>query len=319
MQAPPENEMVDLAQLRSENYNAEVESIRLVHDDLMILRVRPDIGVSRFLAGQYTVLGLGYWEPRAADCQPEGDITALKQQLIKRAYSVSSPILNDAGVAVGVNELGFLEFYIALIRQAREHPPALTPRIFALEPGSRIFCGPRFHGRYGLEPVSPESNVIFAGTGTGEAPHNAMIGELLRSRHQGRIVHVSCVRHDADLAYLATHRRVEAKYPNYRYIALTTREPRNVDASRSDYVGKQYVQEFFSTGGVTTETGLAVDPGNTHVFLCGNPEMIGVPQRSHDPSLRFPKPTGMVETLQKLGFEIDRPHQRGNIHFEKYW
>ncbi|MCR9119835.1 MAG: ferredoxin--NADP reductase, partial [bacterium] len=178
--------MVDLAQLRSENYNAEVESIRLVHDDLMILRVRPDIGVSRFLAGQYTVLGLGYWEPRAADCQPEGDITALKQQLIKRAYSVSSPILNDAGVAVGVNELVFLEFYIALIRQAREHPPALTPRIFALEPGSRIFCGPRFHGRYGLEPVSPESNVIFAGTGTGEAPHNAMIGELLRSRHQGR-------------------------------------------------------------------------------------------------------------------------------------
>jgi hypothetical protein len=27
----------------------------------------------------------------------------------------------------------------------------------------------------------------------------------------------------------------------------------------------------------------------------------------------------MVEVLERRGFQVDRPHEPGNIHFEKYW
>ncbi|MEX0819366.1 MAG: ferredoxin--NADP reductase, partial [Pirellulaceae bacterium] len=309
---------LNVERLRTEFYNASVVSIERCHDELMIVRVRPDRGIPRFLAGQYTVLGLGYWEPRAADCQPEGDITQRLQRLIKRAYSISCPLLDEAGQLVGVNDLHFLEFYITLVRHA-QHPPALTPRMFALEPGDRIFCGPHMHGHYTLTDVPRDANVIFAATGTGEAPHNAMTAQLLKTGHRGRVVQVTCVRVKQDLGYLATHRRLQEMSSNYRYVALTTREPENLDASRPDYVGKRYLQDYFASGDIESETGLPLDPDNTHVFLCGHPDMIGAPLRTHDPSRRYPRPQGMVETLEHLRFRVDLPHQRGNVHFEKYW
>lgn len=308
----------DVHRLRIENYNSSVISIERCHDELMIMRVRPDRGIPSFLAGQYTVLGLGYWEPRTADCQPEGDISQRLRRLIKRAYSISCPLLDDAGGLVGAGDLDFFEFYITLVRQA-EHPPALTPRLFALKPGDRIFCGPHVRGHYSLEGVARDANVIFAATGTGEAPHNAMAAQLLKTRHRGRIVNVTCARWKKDLGYLATQRRVEEQFPNYRYVALTTREPENLDASRSDYVGKRYLQEYFESGDFESETCLPLDPETTHVFLCGNPDMIGVPLQTHDRTRRYPQPNGMVETLSRLAFRLDLPHQRGSIHFEKYW
>ena len=88
--------------------------------------MRPDRGIPLFLAGQYTVLGLGYWEPRLAGCQDEGDISPQRQKLIKRAYSIASPLLDDDGHLVNASELPYLEFYIALVRRSDERPPALT-------------------------------------------------------------------------------------------------------------------------------------------------------------------------------------------------
>src|SRR5690606_14111058 len=93
-------------------------------------------------------------------------------------------------------------------------------------PGSRIYVGPRIVGRYTLAPVrDPEATVVFLATGTGEAPHNAMITELLRKGHHGPIVSVVCVRYRADLAYLEKHRRLEERFPNYHYMPLVTASP----------------------------------------------------------------------------------------------
>jgi len=309
----------DVACMRSEFSNASIISIRRVHEELMIVRVRPDRGIPPLLAGQYAVLGLGYWEPRIAGCQAEGDDRTVQRKLIKRAYSISCPMLNDDKLLVGVGDLNYLEFYISLVRRSEERPPALTPRLFNLKQGDRIYCGPHVHGHYSLAGVARDAHVIFVATGTGEAPHNAMTVQLLNTGHRGRILNVTCVRRKVDLGYLATHRCLEAMCPRYGYVALTTREPENLDASRDDYVGKRYLQDYFSSGDFESETGFVLDPENTHVFLCGNPEMIGVPIRTHDPTRRFPIPKGMIETLVNIGFQIDRPHQRGNIHFEKYW
>lgn len=308
----------EVRHLRSAHYNATLCEIQHIHDDLAILRVRPDFGRLEFTPGQYTVIGLGYWERRIAGVQVEELEPEQLRQVAKRAYSICSPIFNAAGQLALPDQCPYLEFYVALVRRAEKHAPTLTPRLFALAPGDRLFLGTHAHGHYTLESARGEENVVFVATGTGEAPHNAMTVELLSRGHRGRIVSVTCVRHARDLAYLPTHRRLEQIYSNYRYLALTTREPCNLDATRKDYIGKWYLQEYFAKGRFEQIAGLPLDPAGTHVFLCGNPAMIGAPQHTH--ALRFyPRPQGMVEILEQRGFRLDEPHHGGNIHLEKYW
>jgi ferredoxin--NADP+ reductase len=167
--------------------------------------------------------------------------------------------------------------------------------------------------------VQRDDRVIFAATGTGEAPHNAMLAELLAWGHRGKIISVTCVRRRCDLAYLGAHRRLQERYANYRYIPLTTREPENVDAASPGFVGKRYLQDYVANGDFERETGIDLSRDGVHVFLCGNPAMIGVPRQTHDSAQRYPQPTGMVEVLEVRGLRVDQPHEPGNIHFEKYW
>ena len=305
--------------LRRKHYNATATHIHRVHDELMILRVQLDEGRLDFAPGQYTVLGLGYWEPRVPGCQEEQLDEKHLQSLVRRAYSISCPLLDDNGQLFRANQGPFVEFYVTLVRSSALHPPALTPRLFALTEGDRLFLSTHVHGHYTLEDVRPEDTVIFAATGTGEAPHNAMLVELLASGHRGRIASLNCVRNHRDLAYLPKHRELERRFSNYRYVALTTREPENLDPAFPGYIGKRYLQDFFSAESFERESGCRLDPRNTHVFLCGNPEMIGVPHHTHDPAKRYPQPRGMVEVLERRGFQVDQPHEPGNVHFEKYW
>jgi ferredoxin--NADP+ reductase len=313
MHTPP-----NLHQLRHEHYNATVTRRRQIHEELLILRVRPDGGVPAYEAGQYTTLGLGYWEPRVDDCDAEHLAEVLESKLVQRAYSISSPILDERDRPVRVNDLGELEFYVVLIRHGEVRTPALTPRLFALTVGDRLFAGPHPKGRYTLEPVKPEDHVVFLATGTGEAPHNAMLAELLARGHRGRILNVVSVRNECDLGYLATHRRVESLWTNYRYAPITTREPRNVDPAHPQFVGKRRLQEFVASSQVSKLLGQPFEPRTCHVFLCGNPAMVGIPKDEHGTRV-YPQPTGLIEVLERIGFRADTPTASGNIHFEKYW
>src|SRR5690606_28492366 len=103
-------------------------------------------------------------------------------------------------------------------------PPALTPRLFTLKTGDRLFVGTKITGHYTLACVTPEQDVIFLATGTGEAPHNAMIAELFELGHTGKIINAVCVRQRSDLGYIAAHQELERQYQSYRYLPLTTRE-----------------------------------------------------------------------------------------------
>ncbi|RMG32235.1 MAG: ferredoxin--NADP reductase [Planctomycetota bacterium] len=309
---------MDAEKLREQFYNATITELRKPHDDLMVLRVRPDWPIPAFEPGQYTVLGLGAWEPRLPGTQPERD-EGPPSRLIRRAYSISCPLLDDAGRLVTVDELDFLEFYVALVRRSVERPPALTPRLFTRRPGDRLYCGNRIRGTYTLRHVRPQDTVVFAATGTGEAPHNAMIAQLLKRGHRPPIVAVTSVRYRRDLAYLQTHRRLQELFDNYRYLPLTTREPENLDPSHPRFVGKRHLQDYFESGAFERDAGITLDPRNTHVFLCGNPQMVGAPVPGPDGKKVFPAPKGMVQVLTERGFNIDRPNAPGNIHFERFW
>ena len=61
-----------------------------------------------------------------------------------------------------------------------------------------------------------------------------------------------------------------------------------------------------------------LDPARTHVYLCGNPSMIGLPEWEDDEP-RFPERTGVSQLLHEQGFRIDRRGSSGNVHYEEYW
>lgn len=309
----------EISELRQKQYNATVVGLRMANDDLMVVRVRPDEPLPAFRGGQYTTLGLGYWEPRVPDTQPEQIEEKDLRKVIKRAYSISFPVLGDQSELLRQSELDYLEFYIVLVRETPGPPPALTPRIFNLKLGDRLFMGRKITGHYTLANVAEGQDVVFLATGTGEAPHNAMIAELLGRKHTGRIVHAVCVRMLSDLGYRDMHRELERRYPNFRYLELTTREPFNIDKKHPQYVGKQYIQDLITTGLLEQHLGRAIDPQHTHVYMCGNPAMIGIPSNDDDGKRVYPQPTGVIELLERRGFVADERGLTGGIHFEKYW
>ena len=182
--------------LRRAYYNVHVLQIRRVHDDLMVLRVVPDQQLQPLAAGQYTTLGLAPWERRADGIENPTDFSveaaSATSHLIRRVYSISCAILDESGELAPIDELPFLEFYINYVHRPGDNPPMLTPRLFALGEGDRLHIGRRAHGRYTTDPLAVGENVVFAATGTGEAPHNAMVVELLRRGHLGKVAVVTC-------------------------------------------------------------------------------------------------------------------------------
>jgi ferredoxin--NADP+ reductase len=304
-----------IADFRRQQYNATVTWLNKPHSDLMVMRVRPDYPLPAHKPGQYSTLGMGYWEPRHEGTQPEVVAEKDMGKVVKRAYSISCSVLED-GKLLDRTDADWLEFYIVLVRDStKEKPPALTPRVFMLKEGDRLFLGEKITGHFTLDPVRPDDTVLFLSTGTGEAPHNYMLWQLLRDGHRGRILAACCVRYRRDLGYLPIQEELVRRYPNYTYLPLTTRE--------ADTIGnKVYIQDLITSGQLEDRLGQALDPARTHVFLCGNPAMIGVPVK--DPATgqyAYPKPVGVVELLERRGFQVDRPQVKikGNIHFEEYW
>ncbi|HEU4319231.1 MAG TPA: ferredoxin--NADP reductase [Acidimicrobiia bacterium] len=299
--------------LREENYNATITWIRAHNPDLWVMRIKPDEPIERFEPGQYTTLGLGYWEPRADDVSEDFEADpAQRDKMARRSYSVSSSIISEDGSLVPAHPEE-TEFYIVQVPPGEEEIPALTPRIFKKDVGDRIFMSHKFTGRYTLEGVEPDDNVIFLSTGTGEAPQNMMTAELLRRGHQGRIINAVCVRYRQDLAYTEQQAAVEAAYPNYQYISLTTREPENEGH-------KVYIQDLITSGALEEKLGRSLDPSNTHIFLCGNPAMIGLPKWDDETgTMEFPETLGVCQILHERGFTIDHRRERGNVHYEEYW
>jgi ferredoxin--NADP+ reductase len=305
----------DIADARRQRYNATVVHLEKVHSDLMVMRVRPDFPRPPHKPGQYVTLGLGYWEPRAAGCQAENLSPDELRKVVRRSYSISSSVYASPGVLRDMSQDDWVEFYIVLVREGEPggRIPALTPRLFELQVGDRLQMGEKIVGHFTLDPVRDGDTVVFLGTGTGEAPHNHMLWELLRRGHSGRIAQACCVRYLRDLGYLGTHKRLMEQFPNYTYLPLATRE--------AGLGKKAYIQDLLLGGELDTATG-GLDPSRTHVYLCGNPKMIGVPVKNPETGVRgYPTPTGVIELLEARGFVADQASikLKGNVHFEEYW
>ncbi len=81
---------------------------------------------------------------------------------------------------------------------------------------------------------------------------------------------------------------------------------------------KRYVQDLITSGDLEKLLPRELDPEATHVFLCGNPAMIGLPDWKQ-PQPAFPERLGVAQLLNDRGYRLDRRGDVGNVHYEEYW
>jgi ferredoxin/flavodoxin---NADP+ reductase len=270
----------------AETCNAVVAQRLDIAPALVILRVRPDgWELPAFIPGQYGVLGLPGSAPRCAGADTESPPLD-PDKIIKRAYSIASSSVARE----------YAEFYVTLV-----HSGALTPRLFALGEGDRVFLSPRIVGMFTIDKAPEDRHVVLVATGTGLAPYVSMLRSRLEKGGPRRFSVLLGARHTWDLGYHGELMALEHDCPNFHYVATISR-PGEEPEPWTGRVG--YVQDLWTAGEVGRKWGFRPGPDNAHVFLCGNPKMIET----------------MLEVLQADGFrEHSRKEPAGQVHTEKYW
>ena len=263
--------------------NATVIQRTELNPDLIIIRVRPDGPLFDFKAGQYTVLGLTGSSPRATFSDPESE-PPLPERLIRRAYSISSSSKKNE----------YLEFYVSLVRSGQ-----LTPRLFVLQEGNRIWLGSKAVGQFTLSEVDDNHDLLLISTGTGLAPYISMI----RSAHRCGVGRKYYVLHGAryswDLGYRSELEALDHGCGTFAYLPTVTRVDK--DKTWKGHAGR--IQSLIEDGTLENDLGGPPDPGKLSVFVCGHPEMV------RDVQQRF----------EEMGFRLHSRKEAGNLHIERYW
>jgi ferredoxin--NADP+ reductase len=252
---------------------------------LAIFRIAPDgWQLPAFTPGQFAVLGLPARAPRTPLSDPEepgGD----PDRVIRRAYSIaSSSLARD-----------HLEIFANLVRSGE-----LTPRLFALEPGDRLWLGRKITGMFTMRDVPRDKHVVLIATGTGLAPYMSMLRTELECGGARRFGVLHGARHSWDLGYAAELFTMRRLCANLAYLPAVSR-PGEEPIRWSGATG--YVQDLWSSGALARTWGFVPRPENAHVFLCGNPGMIDQ----------------MIRLLARDGFAVQERRGEGQVHVERYW
>jgi ferredoxin/flavodoxin---NADP+ reductase len=269
--------------MTADSYNATVTGRIEVAPGLIILRVTPDNPLFPFEAGQYTVLGLKRKEPGATAEEGTGPPDN-PEKMIKRAYSIASSSRASQ----------YAEFYLTLVSSGE-----LTPRLFALDEGGRLFMGPKATGVFTLARIPEGRHALLVATGTGLAPYMSMLRSEIENAGPRRFVVLHGARYSWDLGYRTELSVLSRSHSNLIYLPAISRA--GDDASWNGLTG--HLQDILFSGIVEERTGIPLAPDTLHVFLCGNPAMI----------------TAAKEGLIARGFTPDKGRVVGEIHTEEYW
>ena len=266
--------------MKQQPYNATVIGKIQLTPDLMILRVRADEPKQLFKAGQYIKVGLLASEPRSSN-----SVMPIERQnpekIISRPYYIAS-------VDSNVQEF---EFYISQVKSGQ-----LTPRLFNLSQGRRIWLDEKITGIFDLNSVPKESDLVMIATGTGLSPYISFLRSHIKDNKNRRMIVIHGAAYRWDLGYFSELNLLNDNFDNFSYFPTLIK----IDDSWKGLTG--YIEKHILDGFIENHTQIELNPEKTHIFLCGNPNMT----------------ESVSKYLAKNGYAEDCKGNCGSLHVEFY-
>jgi len=218
----------------------------------------------KFIAGQYTKIAL-----------------SIDNKLVARPYSfVNSP--NDE----------FLEFYSVSVPNG-----PLSSALQKLKNGDQINVGPNGNGFLILNEIPEVENIWMLATGTGIGPYLSILKTAESWTKFKKVVLVHAVRYTKELTYQKVINELKDKYgERLKYITYVSRED-----SPNSLKGR--IPNSIANGVLQKKAGVAISQEDSHIMLCGNPEMV------KDTTIQ----------LKNIGLKKHRRSSPGHITTENYW
>lgn len=170
----------------------------------------------------------------------------------------------------------------------------LSPRLAQLRAGDRLLVASNPAGFLVLSEVPDAETLWLVSTGTGIAPFLSILRTETPWRRFRNVVLVHAVRHARELVYGELIRKLSQQHP-LRYLTFVSRE-----AAPGSLAGR--IPAALRDGRMEQAAGLALD-ANSHVMLCGNPDMLKDSQA----------------VLVERGLRKHRRRNPGHITVESFW
>ena len=175
----------------------------------------------------------------------------------------------------------------------------LTPRLFALQIGDRIWLSDHATGAFTFDYIPEDANVVLIATGTGLAPYVSMLSTHLRLGSQRRVAVLHGVRNSWDLGYRSILMTMQHLRSNVIYVPVISR-PDDEPVPWRGATG--HVEDVWKGPTLAEMWDARPTPKDTHVFLCGSPHMID----------------DMAALLAHEEFREHTEDVPGEVHVERY-
>ncbi len=230
-----------------------------------LFSIRLKAPISNFTAGQFAKLAL--------------DVHGEK---VQRAYSYVNAPSDDR-----------LEFYLVTVPEGK-----LSPSLHALQEGDSLFVTQEAAGFFVLEEIPHCETLWMLATGTAIGPYLSILQEgrdLERFQH---IILVHAARFAHDLSYLPLMQELQRRYAGKLTIqTIVSRE--NAEGSLTGRV-----PALIQNGSLEAAVGHKLTAENSHVMLCGNPQMVRDTQQ-------------LLKEQREMRKHLRR--KPGHITSEQYW
>lgn len=221
--------------------------------------------IKPFIAGQYAKLALD-----------------IEGEHIQRAYSYVNSPDDDR-----------LEFYFVIVPEGR-----LSPKLAALKPGDSLQITEDAAGFFILDEIPECKTLWMLSTGTAIGPFLSILQQGKNLDRFEHIVLVHAVRYSSDLSYLPLMEQLQQSYAGkLKIITVVSREK-----TGSSLMGR--IPALIENGNLETAAGLSISPSDSHVMLCGNPEMV---RDTRD----------ILQSTREMKKHLRR--KPGHISSEQYW
>ena len=207
-------------------------------------------------------------------------------QFVRIALDVGGERVARAFSFVNPPDDPMLEFYGVIVPEG-----LLSPPLARLKAGDELYVAPNPAGFLILAEVPDGETLWLISTGTGLAPFLSILRTPTPWQRFRNVVLVHAVRHARELVYRDVISATPAKY-----VSFVSRE-----AAPGSLAGR--IPAAITDGRLEAAAGVALTAANSHVMLCGNPQMLKDVQAA----------------LALRGMKKHRRRAPGHITVESFW